>query len=84
MLKFMDYVVLAFGDAADWNRDNSYSHLTATSNGIYHTSLPPVFVLTCLCSASLILHSNNPFPQRLLSLYFPFRNILFTFYSGCD
>lgn len=29
----MDYVVHAFGDAADWNRDNSYAHLTATSDG---------------------------------------------------
>jgi Mitochondrial distribution and morphology protein 10 len=36
MLKFMDYVVCAFGDAAEWNRDNSYSSLTATSDGIYH------------------------------------------------
>jgi mitochondrial distribution and morphology protein 10 len=33
MLKFMDYVVYAFGDATEWNRDNSYSSLTATSDG---------------------------------------------------
>lgn len=36
MLKFMDYVVYAFEDAAGWNRDNSYSSLTATSDGIYY------------------------------------------------
>jgi mitochondrial distribution and morphology protein 10 len=39
MLKFMDYVVCAFSDAADWNRDNSYSSLTATSDGT-HPILP--------------------------------------------
>jgi Mitochondrial distribution and morphology protein 10 len=34
----MDYVVYAFGNAAGWNRDNSYSALTATSDGIYCVS----------------------------------------------
>lgn len=34
MLKFMDYVLYAFGDAADWDRDNTYSSLTTTSDGI--------------------------------------------------
>lgn len=38
MLKFMDYIALAFGDAADWNRDNSYSSLTATSDGMDNAS----------------------------------------------
>lgn len=31
MLDFMDYIQVAFADATNWNRDNSYSSLTATA-----------------------------------------------------
>jgi distribution and morphology protein 10 len=31
MLEFMDYIQLTFGEATRWNRDNSYSSLTATA-----------------------------------------------------
>lgn len=31
MLDFMDYIQLAFAEATEWNRDNSYSSLTATA-----------------------------------------------------
>ena len=31
MLGFMDYVQSAFYDATEWNKDNSYGALTATS-----------------------------------------------------
>lgn len=31
MLDFMDYIQLAFSEATNWNRDNSYSALTATA-----------------------------------------------------
>jgi hypothetical protein len=31
MLDFMDYIQLAFAEATSWNRDNSYSSLTATA-----------------------------------------------------
>ncbi|KAF7502629.1 hypothetical protein GJ744_005423 [Endocarpon pusillum] len=40
MLKFMDYVLDAFGDATHWNRDNSYSSLTATSDALLCFSTP--------------------------------------------
>lgn len=39
MLTFMDYVVRSFGDQIGWNRDNSYSSLTATADGIEAQSL---------------------------------------------
>lgn len=32
MLDFMDYIQLAFAEATSWNRDNSYSSLTATAH----------------------------------------------------
>lgn len=31
MLDFMDYIQLAFAEGTNWNRDNSYSSLTATA-----------------------------------------------------
>lgn len=31
MLDFMDYIQLAFAEATNWNRDNSYSSLTTTT-----------------------------------------------------
>lgn len=31
MLDFMDYIQLAFAEATNWNRDNSYSSLTTTA-----------------------------------------------------
>lgn len=31
MLDFMDYIQLAFAEGTNWNRDNSYSSLTATT-----------------------------------------------------
>lgn len=31
MLEFMDYIQLAFSEATHWNRDNSYSSLTTTT-----------------------------------------------------
>lgn len=31
MLDFMDYIQLAFAEATNWNRDNSYSCLTTTT-----------------------------------------------------
>lgn len=31
MLDFMDYIQLAFAEATSWNRDNSYSCLTTTT-----------------------------------------------------
>lgn len=31
MLDFMDYIQLAFSEATNWNRDNSYLSLTTTS-----------------------------------------------------
>ena len=33
MLTFMDYVAQSFGNSTSWNRDNTYSSLTATSEG---------------------------------------------------
>lgn len=31
MLDYMDYIQLAFAEATNWNRDNSYSSLTTTA-----------------------------------------------------
>lgn len=33
MLDFMDYIQLAFAEATNWNRDNSYLSLTTTAQG---------------------------------------------------
>lgn len=35
MIEFMDYVQNAFYSASLWDRDNSYSTLTATANGTF-------------------------------------------------
>ena len=43
MLGFMDYIQNAFHDASGWNRDNSYSSITATAQ----------------CTMSLKLHNRS-------------------------
>ncbi|KAI9928118.1 hypothetical protein ASPWEDRAFT_170885 [Aspergillus wentii DTO 134E9] len=40
MLDFMDYIQLAFAEATNWNRDNSYSSLTGTSQSLLDFSTP--------------------------------------------
>ncbi|KAJ5140251.1 Protein of unknown function DUF3722 [Penicillium atrosanguineum] len=40
MLDFMDYIQLAFAEATNWNRDNSYSCLTTTTQSILDFSTP--------------------------------------------
>ncbi|RAL14560.1 mitochondrial distribution and morphology protein 10 [Aspergillus homomorphus CBS 101889] len=40
MLDFMDYIQLAFAEATNWNRDNSYSSLTATAQSVLDFSTP--------------------------------------------
>lgn len=35
MLDFMDYIQLAFAEGTNWNRDNSYSSLTATAQCMF-------------------------------------------------
>lgn len=40
MLPFMDYIVREFGTATDWNFDNSYSFLTATSDALLSFDTP--------------------------------------------
>jgi len=45
MLTFMDYVVLAFGTSTDWNHDNSYSSLTATSDALLAFPIPSTLSL---------------------------------------
>lgn len=39
MLDFMDYIQLAFAEATNWNRDNSYSSLTATAQCMFNGTL---------------------------------------------
>lgn len=45
MISFMDYVVQAFGAATDWNPDNSYSSLTATSDALLSFDTPSTLAL---------------------------------------
>jgi len=45
MMSFMDYVVHAFGTATDWNDDNSYSSLTATSDALLSFNIPSTLAL---------------------------------------
>ncbi|KKK27347.1 hypothetical protein ARAM_000448 [Aspergillus rambellii] len=40
MLDFMDYIQLAFAEATQWNRDNTYSSLTATAQSLLDFSTP--------------------------------------------
>ncbi len=40
MNTFMDYIVRAFGTATDWNHDNSYSALIATSDALLSFETP--------------------------------------------
>ncbi|OXV08888.1 hypothetical protein Egran_03356 [Elaphomyces granulatus] len=40
MLDFMDYVQLAFSEATSWNRDNSYTALTATAQSLLDFHVP--------------------------------------------
>lgn len=45
MIDFMDYIVHAFGTSTDWNPDNSYSSLTATSDALVSFDTPPTLAL---------------------------------------
>ena len=45
MLTFMDYIVHAFGSSTDWNHDNSYSALTATSDALVSFPTPSSLTL---------------------------------------
>ncbi|OJJ80373.1 mitochondrial distribution and morphology protein 10 [Aspergillus glaucus CBS 516.65] len=40
MLDFMDYIQLAFAEGTNWNRDNSYSSLTATAQSLLDFTTP--------------------------------------------
>ncbi|KAL3459084.1 hypothetical protein BJX64DRAFT_208271 [Aspergillus heterothallicus] len=40
MLDFMDYIQLAFAEGTQWNRDNSYSALTATAQSLLDFTTP--------------------------------------------
>ncbi|KAL1961685.1 hypothetical protein VTN77DRAFT_1323 [Rasamsonia byssochlamydoides] len=40
MLDFMEYIQLAFSEATNWNRDNSYSALTATAQSLLDFPVP--------------------------------------------
>lgn len=48
MLDFMDYIQLAFSEATGWNRDNSYSLLTATAQCALINALPLFNVHVCI------------------------------------
>lgn len=45
MITFMDYIVQAFGASTDWNPDNSYSALTATSDNLLSFETPKTLSL---------------------------------------
>ncbi|KAI1620040.1 hypothetical protein EDD37DRAFT_641705 [Exophiala viscosa] len=45
MIDFMDYIVHAFGTSTDWNKDNSYSSLTAISDAIVSFETPSTLAL---------------------------------------
>ena len=45
MNTFMDYIVRAFGTSTDWNHDNSYSSLTATSDALLSFETPSTLSL---------------------------------------
>ena len=45
MIEFMDYIVHAFGTSTNWNHDNSYSSLTATSDGLLSFQTPSTLAL---------------------------------------
>ncbi|OAP62645.1 hypothetical protein AYL99_01872 [Fonsecaea erecta] len=45
MIGFMDYIVHAFGTSTDWNPDNSYSSLTATSDALLTFQTPSTLSL---------------------------------------
>ncbi|KAK5046976.1 hypothetical protein LTR84_006918 [Exophiala bonariae] len=45
MIEFMDYIVHAFGASTDWNPDNSYSSLTATSDALLSFNTPSTLAL---------------------------------------
>ncbi|KAF9891785.1 Mitochondrial distribution and morphology protein 10 [Aspergillus nanangensis] len=40
MLDFMEYIQLGFAEATNWNRDNSYSSLTATTQSLLEFKIP--------------------------------------------
>lgn len=45
MIPFMDYIVREFATATDWNYDNSYSFLTATSDALLSFQTPSTIAL---------------------------------------
>ncbi|OAL37629.1 hypothetical protein AYO20_03136 [Fonsecaea nubica] len=45
MIGFLDYIVHAFGTSTDWNPDNSYSSLTATSDALLSFQTPSTLSL---------------------------------------
>lgn len=45
MIGFMDFIVHAFGSSTDWNPDNSYSSLTATSDALLSFQTPSTLAL---------------------------------------
>lgn len=45
MIDFMDYIVRAFGTSTEWNPDNSYSSLTATSDALLAFQTPSTLAL---------------------------------------
>jgi mitochondrial distribution and morphology protein 10 len=45
MLTFMDYVLSQFASSTDWNHDNSYSALTATSDALLSFATPSTLSL---------------------------------------
>jgi distribution and morphology protein 10 len=45
MLTFMDYVLYQFASSTDWNHDNSYSALTATSDALLSFATPSTLSL---------------------------------------
>lgn len=59
MLNFMDYIVHAFGASTDWNHDNSYSSLTATSDALLSFPTP----------SSLSLHVSSLSTRQFATSY---------------
>jgi hypothetical protein len=80
MREFMDHITNSFFEATRWNRDNSYSELNATTNGVfvilrYLAFLSNFKLLTCDDSAQIYSTSRSHTayastfpPSQLLSL----------------
>lgn len=43
MLDYMDYISRAFEQSTNWNRDNSYANITATTSALIDFSVPSAF-----------------------------------------